>query len=184
VNVIGEFPSAAFDMVAMREVSVVPAATRLHYGNGTTSEVQIFDVDGRLLQIVRSDDALIRITDAEAEERMAGTIPRNVAASERTARMERMRTMRRATHWPAYGRIHVDPDGGLWVRDYQKYRATPNAWTAFDATGRMLGRLVIPVPPGDARSPEVIGFGRRSILVRRFDADRASHLTLYSIVPR
>jgi hypothetical protein len=70
------------------------------------------------------------------------------------------------------------------VRDYQKDRTTPNAWTAFDATGRMLGRLVIPVPPGDVRSPQVIGFGRGSILVRRFDEDRASYLTLYPIVPR
>lgn len=174
VNVIGDVPWHT-DPVASLEVSVVAAGTRLYYGGAQTSEIRVYGMTGRLEAIVRSADEPERITDEEVEARLARSIPRNVGDAERAMRMERMRRLPHADTWPAYGRVHVDRSGRIWVADYRRSRDLPQGWSAFDASGRLLGRLVIP------EQWLVIGFGSNDVLVRQFDEDRASHLLVYPI---
>ncbi len=142
----------------------------------------IFDVGGLLVASIRSADPIATISGAEAEQRMARTIPTNVSAAERTARMDRMKAMPHASTWPAIGRIYVDPDGNLWVADYMRTWPGPTGYSKFDANGRLIGRLVLPVAPPPAGRLQVIGFGRNDILVRRADEDGAAHLTVYPII--
>lgn len=182
VNTVGTFESL-FDMVTMVPTSVAASANALYYGNPFRSEIREYDVLGTLRRIIRTADQGDRITDAEAEERMAMTIPRNVTAAERTARMERLRALPRVTQtWPVFYNVQVAPDGTIWVQDFTRAFTTSDAWTAIDSTGRIVGRLVFPTVPEGSRRLEVHSFGPDYVIVRRFDADMASILTIYPIV--
>jgi hypothetical protein len=147
-----------------------------------SSEVRVYNLDGRLVRIVRSHDLPIPITDAEAEAQMRSTIPRNVSDAERQARMDRMRAMQRASTWPLYRGVLVDAGGRIWVQDYSTTRQNGDTWTAFDSTGRMIGKLSLPAPSEQRPRLEVLAFGLDDVLVRRYDADRATYLTIYPIV--
>jgi hypothetical protein len=74
----------------------------------------------------------------------------------------------------------VDPKGILWVEDY----ASPidpevdDAWTAFDATGRLIGRLVL---PSSIRIGEVQAFVSEGVLIRRMDNFGFAHLMVYPL---
>jgi hypothetical protein len=181
-NVIGEIAGRSSDWVTQHSSVAVAAGQRLYYGDGSTSQIQIYGLTGKLIGIVRSDDALIRISDADVEKRLRLYIPPNVSASERTERTARMRAMPHTDTWPAYGNFHVDATGRLWVQEYRMVYPAPDGWTAFDSTGRLIGRLVVPGPRKGEMSFEVIDFGIDDILVRRRDAEGAAHLTVYPIL--
>ncbi len=181
-NVLGDFPGRTIDFVTRSEVVVVAAGQRLYYGDGTSSELKVYDTTGTLLSIIRSADPSLPITEKEKERRLARTIPKNVSGSERAARLERLRARPHAFTWPAYGRVHLTPRGTLWIEDYQGPNSAEPGWTAFDSTGRMLGRLMLPTPARGRRSLDVISFGDTQVLIRSRDVDRAAFLTLYPIL--
>ena len=180
VGVVVELPSAPFDMVAMTETTIQPFGDRIYYGSGLQHEVRVYDNEGTLRRIIRTDDDRVRITDAEVERRLSNTIPNNVGGAERSARMERMRSMPHATHWPAFQRLIVGADGTLWMQHFRSMWPAEDVWTAFDSTGRLIGNLVLPAPTRTARM-DVQSFGVNDVLVRRFDENRASHLTIFSL---
>lgn len=45
---------------------------------------------------------------------------------------------------PAYGRLLVDSEGGLWVSDYSSFPVEPTGWRVFDPEGRLLGPVTVP----------------------------------------
>jgi hypothetical protein len=96
VNPVGAFPRT-FDMVTMVTETIAASGEALYRGNPFTSDIHVYDASGRLRRVIRTADQGARITDAEAEERMAMTIPRNVTAAERKTRMERMRALPRGS---------------------------------------------------------------------------------------
>lgn len=182
VNVVGTFPAAAFDMVTMVGATVLASGDALFYADPFASEIRVYDSVGKLRRIVRTADQGARITDGEADERMASTIPRNVTADERKQRMDRMRSRPHARNWPVLYQLQVGSDGTLWVQDYRKTSRDPDAWTAIDSTGRILGRLEFPPVPDRTMRPEVHSFGTNNVMLRRFDADGASSIAIFPLV--
>jgi sugar lactone lactonase YvrE len=84
-----------------------------------------------------------------------------------------------------FNRVAVDAAGRIWIQDFQKFNAiAPDGWTAFDANGAMLGRLVISVPSHPVAQMTVLSFGRDEVFVRRIDAQGALHLTVYPLIKR
>jgi hypothetical protein len=181
VNAIGDFSFPAFDMVTQNAGTVIAQQQRVYIGDGMTSEIRVYTPAGKLTTIIRSADPPVRITATEAEDRMRSSIPSNVPAAEAAERMDRMRSRPRAATWPAYRRVHVDPRGRLWVQDYTTESASPDGWTAFDADGRLIGRLLIPPPAPGARRLQIISFGSDELLVRRQDEDGFAHLSVFPI---
>ncbi|MBC8087458.1 MAG: hypothetical protein H7Z40_09335, partial [Phycisphaerae bacterium] len=87
--------------------------------------------------------------------------------------------------WPTYDRFFVDLSGRLWVQDWiHPLKGKVDSWTAFDSTGKLIGRLNIPAPSERQRRGQVLGFGKDEVFLKRFDADSALHLTAYPLVPR
>jgi hypothetical protein len=181
VNVVGDFTFAPFEMVTQSESVVLAWGQRVYVGDPRFSEIRVYTPAGKLTSIIRSADPAVRITDADVEERLRSTIPRNVPTTEVSERMARMRSLPRPAHWPAYRRVHVDPRGTLWVQDYNITYPSPDGWTAFDSEGRLLGRLVMPAPASGQRRLQVIAFGEDELLVRRADQDGFAHLTVFPI---
>lgn len=62
------------------------------------------------------------------------------------------------------------------MESFRKRRTDPHTYTAFDATGKLLGRLVLP-----ADSP-AIAFTAGGVLLWRTDKDGAEHLVVYELV--
>lgn len=185
VATLGSIVGRGTDMITQAQVTLVASVTRFYYGDGTRTEIPVFQLPAAELKPVlsiRTADRAIPISAAEAEQRMAGTIPNNVSAAERTARMDRMKAIPRAASWPTFDRIHVDPEGNLWVADYLRTWPSPTGYSKFDVNGRLVGRLVVPAPTEDG-SFQVISFGVNDVLIRRQDEDGAAHLTVYPIVP-
>lgn len=181
-NVFGEFSGGTFDMVTQSETSFVAIGDRMYYGSGQSGEVRAYSLNGKLLSIVRLSDPRRTITGADVERRLASTIPTNVSADERSARLERMHSQPHAEFWPAYARIHVDRQGRIWMEDYRSEYPMADGWSVFDPSGRLVGRLVFPAPAKGERAAQVISFGDNTVLLRQHDADGADHLSAYSIL--
>ncbi len=171
-----------FDMVAQSLPVIVPDGAHLAYSDATRHEVRWYDAAARLTRILRTGDALRRITAREAEERITNTVPDNVSSAQRQQMIDRMRSRPHAEHWPAHGTLRSDPSGRLWMQDHVVDANAARRWTAFDPAGRLLGRLEIPL---DARGvpPEVIAFERNVVLLRHRTEDGASLLSLMPLVP-
>lgn len=183
VNVVGTFDASGFDMVTMVGPTITAYRDAVYHGDPFSGEIRQYGATGRLRRVIRSADVGDRITDAEAEERMAKTILPNVTAAERTARMERLRALPRVSRtWPVFYKFEVGSDGTLWVQDFEKAFGLSRAWTAIDSTGRIVGRLVVPPVPEGTFRPEVHSFGHDYVMLRRFDADGATSLALYPLV--
>jgi len=54
----------------------------------------------------------------------------------------------------------------------------------FDATGKLLGCLVIPASESKEKATRVVYFGRNEVFVSRFDDDGARHYTACPLVPK
>ncbi|MEP6832386.1 MAG: hypothetical protein ABJB74_03290 [Gemmatimonas sp.] len=181
-NEIGEFTTAPFDMVTQRETGFIAAGERLYFAEAVESEIRVYDMLGKLREILRTNDPLLPITTADAESKMAATIPNNVSATERSERMARMRGQAFPKSWPAYSRVHVTPSGQIWIEDYRTKYPAPDGWTAYESNGTLIGRLVFSAGTATKRPPEVISFGNGDVLVRTHDDDGASHLEVYALV--
>ena len=180
INVIGEWTRSPFSFVTMAEVTNLAAGNRLYRADPDAGQVSSYDLNGKLLQSIRFTDPRVAITDAEIENALKGTIPTNTPASEVRERMERMRAMDHPTHWELFGTVQIDPLGRLWIMHRQLDRTQPGTWTAIDATGKVVARLVL--PPRGKYPFNIIAFGNNSVIIRRFDDDLATYLTTYPLV--
>jgi hypothetical protein len=182
MNQIGNFPTRETDFWTQSMPGVVAQGQKLYYGDGHTGQVLALGMTGSLLAIIRSADPRVRITQADAEKRLRASFRPLGSAAQKSAFVERIRAKPYPSTWPAYDRIHVAPDGTLWIQDYRVSRPGADGWTAFDSSGHMLGRLLIPKPTNGDIGLEVMGFGTNEILLRRRDSMFAVHLAVYPIL--
>jgi hypothetical protein len=169
-------------MDAAREgLRTLARGSAFYVGNPGASEVRRFDNTGKLQLIVRSDDRPPPFVKADMD-----SLPTHgVAGPGGGATMKLLPGEAMPTEWPTFGRVAVDLAGRIWIQDFRKFNAiAPDGWTAFDANGAMLGRLVIPVPANADAKRTVLSFGRDEVFVRRLDDDGALHLTIYPLVRR
>lgn len=135
-----------------------PFGKNLHYaitndrvvvGTGDPFQLDIYEPDGRLVRSIRAPDMDLSVTDAEKDayrERSLASIPELPEEQRPEAERQIRETVFPRTR-PAYGKLLVDRDGGLWVSRY----ASPSAdsapeWARFDADGRL--QEVLEVPSG------------------------------------
>ena len=176
-------PPAVFDMVASAEEGVATAGQRFYQSPAGSAQITAYTTNGRPVVIIRYAPMPEKITDADALARMPYSGPSSGArpsdadiAAQRAEGLKRWKATAHAEYWPTHGRIHVDANGLLWVQQYKKDSKAPNVWVAFATDGVMIGKLVLP----EGRK-EVVGFGNNAILIRTFDSDGATYLSLHPI---
>lgn len=166
------------------EVTVAASGQSYYYGDPSTRQVDVHRLNTRQKLILRNADSSATLTDREIDAMVERMMPTTASSPDQAARIGQLRERLRNQAMPAYRRFLVDPIGRVWMQDFRTSRDTPDGWTAFDSTGRMIGRLKLPeLKPGE-REWEVISFGRDDVLVRRADAEGGAHLTLYRLIQR
>jgi hypothetical protein len=80
-----------------------------------------------------------------------------------------------AAFLPAYGAVHVTPDGTVWVTDYHLKSYPGWAATAFDSLGVVLGRIEV----ASGKPPETFGDDR--LLFRTRDEDGIATLSVHRL---
>ena len=154
---------------------------QLILASGRESDIRLFSGNNALIRIIRSDDPPVKMTDQDAKAHNAVVTVTEIPVSKDGSRgRPNTVTMPHPDFWPPYGRVLPDLDGRVWVEDNR--RADSPGWTAFDLSGRMLGRLD-PPPHAEAERWRVVGFGHNELIAARQDDDGAYRVTFYPLVP-
>jgi hypothetical protein len=154
------------------------------YTSGVHPEIFEFDSDGRLQRIIRLGRALMPVTSAdiarfrEQDLNEVRTEKFNIESSRGTA----LKLEEAVLDWmpfpktmPEFTALHVDPSGGIWVRDYGD-STKAESWEAFDRTGRWLGTVAMPA------GLDVFGIGLDYVLGRVKDEDDVESVQLYRLL--
>ncbi|MEP6832388.1 MAG: hypothetical protein ABJB74_03300, partial [Gemmatimonas sp.] len=184
VTDLGDFPRPHGETLAPVFVRFNAFGNQFVLGNTLTNDVQFYSPTGKLTRIVRSSDVPVRTTDSELRAIATRHVPDpNMPASQRTALINRWLSQTQLKYWPPHFLVLSDGTGGVWVQDYIPGRNWNTApWTAFDSSGKLTGRLVIPEAPKGQFATWVTGFGPNEILLRTYDADGAAYLSVYPLV--
>jgi hypothetical protein len=118
---------------------------RVVLGGNDAYELAVYTPQGALERLIRRRQEPRPVTDesvaAVREARLAA-----VTNPQRRREMERaFADMPRPATMPFYEDALVDDAGNLWVRDFQPDPDAPPVWTVFDAQGRMLGPVSMPL---------------------------------------
>ena len=180
---LGPFWSSSANVFISSVATAVASGSRLYLGDPRKSEVKVYNPQGKLTTIIRTDDPIERVSSAEQSAMKPQiSVRRGSDAASAAVATERLRMAPKPMEWPSYGRIAVDPAGRLWVQDYRKTRFDPFVYTGFDRDGHMLGKFSLPAPT-KAEDPMVVAFTENGVIVRRKDNDGAVHLTTYALIP-
>jgi hypothetical protein len=183
-NAIADHRPSPFDMLIYAEDAIVGARNRIYFAKKEAFEIRAFTSDGKLAEIIRTGDALARISDADKEKLSPAAYRAGATAAEIEEARKAAIAKSPSKFWPTLGSVKSDLSGRIWVQEWQSNPdpLKPRAWAAFDSTGRLLGRLMIPGGPKEARR-NVVAFGRDEVFIRHLDNDGAVHYTAYPIVP-
>jgi hypothetical protein len=166
-----------------RKTTVRVRGGHIFVGDGTSYEVRILDPTGVAEAIIRRSQAPLQVTAADiqayGEAQLAPFDPEQGGSGDANARRRverRVAEMPFPTHMPAYEGFLVDGGGGLWVDGYNRPGDATHRWDVFDAEGRWLGALTMPLrfSPLDIGSDYVLGLWR--------DADDVEHVRMYELV--
>jgi hypothetical protein len=184
MNVILDREYPLFDMLVRKYSPKVAFQDRMYFMNGDAFEIRAYGRDGKLGEIIRTSDAPAPMTDAEKARLPLGAYrPGSTPAEMEDARRRAIENSKTKTV-PTVRGMFIDVSGRIWVEDWQPTEdpTRETTWTAFDSTGRLLGRLQI---PGGTREQRrfVVGFGKDEVILHRLDDDGAVHYTAYPIQP-
>jgi hypothetical protein len=144
------------------------------FGSGDTYELGCYATDGTLLRLIRRNHANLPVTDADVERLLQRELA-DADAEDRPRIERRYEEVPVPETMPAYSDLRVDPDGNLWVLEYNPDSEADLRWTVFDSSGRMLGLVMTPAGLG------VTEFGRDYVLgVWRDDLD-VEHVQMYTL---
>jgi hypothetical protein len=184
ITPLAEWELTPFDMLVTVEDRKAVHGDRLYLAKGQSFEIGVYSRDGRMVSAIRTSDGLVPIPAAEKAKMPA---PYRMGSSPAEIEVQRQKAIAGSTtkYWPTFGPIIMGSDGRLWVADWDSGRdpLKPTFWTAFDSTGRLLGRLAIPGWPSKERRQRVVAFGKNEVFLNRADDDGALHITAYPILP-
>lgn len=151
---LGKYPASEWYIFADRGMAVYPqpfshsAIARVWgglivMGSNDRYEIRAYTADGAVARIVQREHDVRRPTPADVGAWLAEEYA-DETEQERTETMAELADMPLLETFPAFGRIHADSRGYLWVEDYQLPGEPAPAWTVFDPEGRVKGLVEIP----------------------------------------
>ena len=119
--------------------------TLVDVGNPDRYEIRAYRADGALARIVRRPVAREPLTHGELHRMEADELA-SVDARGKERLQAAWRDAPAPSLKPAFGAIHTDQNGNLWVEHVKVVRDDPGTADVFDAMGRLLGSVAL--PPG------------------------------------
>ncbi|MGD2123091.1 MAG: 6-bladed beta-propeller [Gemmatimonadota bacterium] len=148
---------------------------RLFLGTGKTFEINVFNAAGTLERIIRRSWTPRSVTSAVVDSLIEFRIRQAGVTSRADPRVEGFRRMLESApvpdQMPAFSWLLSDPQGRLWVREYQApYEDVAQKWILFDREGAWVGSVSMP-DRFDVRAfgeTEVLGVWRDELNVQHF----------------
>jgi hypothetical protein len=177
---LGRFPAYGYNRFFERRAHVVGGRGRVIVGDGSAFEYRQYDLTGRLVRIVRTDDTAPRFTAANLEELLRRRIPPGTPADVADRALRQATAMELPERWPAYTRLQVDARNRVWIAEPTPLSGQAAPWAVFDSTGALLGRVETDgiSLAGSAATPVVLEWGNQEVVVRYFDTDGAVHVAI------
>jgi hypothetical protein len=148
--------------------SLVDVGDPAHY------EIKSYRTDGALARIIRRPVDREPLTRAELnrweEDKLATVDDRGRERLQSAWQVAPIPSLK-----PAFGSIHADPAGNLWVEHAKTVASDPGAADIFDPQGRLLGSVALPASFSPLR------IGRDFILGVWKDEDGLEHVRRYAI---
>ena len=114
-------------------------------GHGTSFEIEVFERSGRLRQLIRWDAVRSPVTNQDRDdlsEWLEGFFEQAPEERQYWPPVERIPL---PAAKPAYARILASSGGTIWVQQSGKWPDHADKWWVFDASGRWLGVVEMPV---------------------------------------
>lgn len=183
VNRLTRVDYPAFDPLINTPSSILASGDQLYVAMGTTFDIPTYGMDGRLRSIIRTNDPLVKITEAERAKQPVAAFRMGSTEAQKEEQRQRALQRSKTVHWPTFATLTFDASGRMWVQDWRPggQRDSAMLWTAFDREGRLIGKLSIQAKVG-ATYRQVVGFGRDEVFLRTSDDDGAAHVTAYPIL--
>jgi hypothetical protein len=145
--------------------------TRWYYGWPEEYEIQVHDMRGGLLSILRLTQPPVRLTDELIGSYIERQTSRVTDDNARRVIERRFREVPFHANLPAFGPILSDADGNLWVAEYAFPGDVPRKWVVIDPTGRIVAHVT--TPPGlsveQIGSDYILGITEDSLGVERVE---------------
>ncbi len=129
---------------------------RFYIGTADRYEIQVWDIKGSLIRIIRLDQESMPISPADIDSVLEEWISGDPESENDLRR--RYREIPPLDRMPAYGRFMTDSEGYLWVEEYRRPGDRVPRWTIFSPSGIVLSRVTLP------RDLEVLDVGMDYIL--------------------
>ncbi|MEP6832387.1 MAG: hypothetical protein ABJB74_03295 [Gemmatimonas sp.] len=188
VNDYGEFPSPKFEILAPAFLHLNAFGNQFVLASTLSNDLLFYAPNGKLSSVVRSSDPILPMTGAnllrlaERFEASMRAINPNLPAKQFDGKAQVYVQQSALKTVPGHYEVIADGAGGIWVQDYRETKMWVAPWTYFNADGKIVGRLIVPSAPDDPYGARVLGFGPNEIIIKTFDADGASYLSVYPLV--
>lgn len=158
--------------------ALVTDGEHLYAGRSDRYEIRVVRPDGTLARIVRKAHDFVEV-DAGIREAFGRAYLENFRGSPEFDGGRTSRMLREAPYGevvPAFWRFFLDPDGYLWVEQYDFPGAPVPGFDVFAPNGRWLGP--VEAPPGVTGVFEI---GRDHLLAKREDELGVEYVDLYEL---
>jgi hypothetical protein len=145
-----------------RTTEMIAAGSRLYIADSERPEIRVLTPDGMPVRIVRWAQRPRTISDADIERARDNAL--ESASDDQHPGIERMfADIPMPESMPAFSRVRVDRDGGLWVQLYRtQWDEGMSTWLVFDDEGGLRASIDLPpeFTPTDIGRDWVLGIER------------------------
>lgn len=129
------------------------ADDRAYIGSADGYEIEVYDLAGQRLPSLTWEGPALSYQRNWVEE-WAEEVVASASETRRPALRRYYRDLPALEQFPAYDRIAVADDGGIWVRLFPRPTGDTARWVIFGAQHRLLGHVVL---PRDAEIWQIVG---------------------------
>lgn len=148
-----------------RTTEVIAAGSRLYIADSERPEIRVLTPDGTPVRLVRWEQRPREITAADLDRAREAAL--ESVSADRRPDIERMYAgMPTREAMPAFSRVRVDRDGGMWVQLYRtEWDEGMSTWLVFDDGGSLSASIDLPAEftPTDIGDDWILGLERDAL---------------------
>lgn len=173
-----QFPTS-FGLQFGRQSVYTTDGVRIYIGTNEPEGIRVYNVEGQLLRLIRSESPPEPVTTQDRERREREELEaferRRSPEQSKAEWLKDRESVRYAKVFPDYERLLIGIDGTLWQERVRRANEEAGWFIVNDSTGKVVARVRY---PDNFRPYEV---GPNEIIGRWLDADGVSHVRAYRV---